>query len=248
MAQDTKRSISAFESESADAARTRSRETYSREQSEMRRLLAASSYNEARCCCWRISRGLKLWIIFMLVYNFITTGIFGIIIKLTYSEFEYEMLISYVIMQAILRFIMNIIGFKSVNHIFSKSELLRNNNFLFLFGVSSILFTIIFDSVFLIYFNYILYHISTDSTKVTDWVGSHDMIILIWFNVTWIIDMMVSLFSVREYYRYIGIDMRSEYYRYKMDFWLLMSLTILMFGYGIASVVITITRHSKDLF
>ena len=243
-------SISAFESESRESYDKRA--TRSKEQSETRRLLE-SNYNSTKYCCCSMSKGLIIWNTFMLFFNIITNGLFITIIILTYSQYQYELLISYVITQILLRFLMNVMGFKSVKHIFSKDELYRNNNFLFLFGVSSILTTIIFDAVFLVYFNYILYHISNGSITgvISDnlWVD-HDleMIKLVWFNLIWIVDILIVLFSVRTYFRYITIDMTSEYYRYKIKFWILIILCMVMLFWGIFSSIVTMTGNAVNVF
>ena len=210
-----------------------------------------SNYKYTNCCCCSTSKWLITWNIFMLVYNAITSTLY-ITIILTYSQHHYQILISYGIIQILFRLTMNIMGFKSINHIFSKKkekiQLNRHNNLLFLFGISSIFFTVIFDTVFLVYFTYIWYDISNGSISRLIYddmddevVVNYEMIKLVWFNIIWISDILIILFCVREYFRYIAIDMSSEYYRYKMNFWILMFLSIVMLLWIISNSIKTMT-------
>eukprot|EP01084_Bolivina_argentea_P254785 428402_1 len=188
-----------------------------------------------KCCCCLMSKGIVCWNISMTLFNIFTTGLFISFLILTYNLNNAMM--AYAIIQGVLRTLMNISGFRAIKILKNQSILYRNNNFLFLFGITSILFTIVFDVVFMVYINYIFYSISMH--ELTDDIVEYAQ--LGWVNIIWILDILIVLYSAKKYFRHIGVDMTTEYYRYKSLFWTLLLISMAMFVWGVTQTVTTMT-------
>ena len=123
----------------------------------------------------------------MMFFNIFTNLIFISFIVITSKSLnnaEYYGLLSYAIVQTVLRSMMNIFGIIT-SKILSKNVLKRNNNALFLFGIASVTFTVLFDIVFIVYFNCILFYIKTK-----------DIVIGLGFmNILWIIDIIMVCYD-----------------------------------------------------
>lgn len=203
---------------------------------------SSSSYEEYgewyhQCLNLSLFHQYIIWNVSMVLFNIITSSLFIWLILITRSsDNKQNGLLSFAIIQTILRSIMNISGI-TTSKILSKNTLKRNNNALFLFGIASITFTLIFDIIFLIYFNYILYYISKYSIIIR----------LVWINIIWIIDICMISYLDYKYFRYIQIDLKTEYYRYRLNFWMLAIISISMFIWGITNVLYVMINGSNDM-
>ena len=178
-----------------------------------------------------------IWIVSMMLFNLLINGIF---ISLTISTSENDNhygLLSFAIIQTIIRSMMNISGIITAK-ILSKNVLERNNNALFLFGIASFTVTFLFDVVFIVYFNYVLYYIKTFSIVIG----------LVWMNILWILDIIIVIYFDHKYFRFIQIDLRTEYYRYKLNFWTLIIISFSMFSWGLIQVLYVMINASNDNF
>ena len=153
--------------------------------------------NCCACCGFCGCASMSSWIICMTILNVLISAMWSGLLLLTFSQGAG--IIAFVTIQAILRLFMNILGYFII--IVKKYEI-SNVSWIATFGNMTILFSVSFDLVFLIYSNWLVYLLTQHEYAEAE---GGDLVVISLFlfcNAFAVIDLLILTYSTIMFNRY----------------------------------------------